>query len=162
MSARLLHYGSTADQPRGNPMKYSRSAWMTATAMTAILAVPTTGCSSSHGDEGVGESSAAQTRNTAPAEACVGAVLATAAWCRTPLTCAATVAAVCGTCVDRGCVARALDALACDPGNTTITGPYPDGSCCSQCANGLTDICDPNLCPSRPSCNDPDAYGKCH
>ncbi len=143
-------------------MNTHRASWLATTVLLSTMAVaaPLMACSSSHDDE-VGESTAAQT-NTAPAEACVGAVLATAAWCRTPLTCAATVAAVCGTCVDRGCVARALDALACDPGNTTITGPYPDGSCCSQCANGLTDICDPNLCPSRPSCNDPDAYGNCH
>ena len=84
--------------------------------------------------------------NSAPAEACVGAVLATAAWCRTPITCAATLAAVCGACVEHGCVVAALDAMACDPDRVTISAPYPDGSCCQVCANGLTDICDPGLC----------------
>lgn len=104
--------------------------------------------------------------NTAPAEACVGAVLATAAWCRTPLTCAATLAAVCGACVNQGCVGQALEQMACDPGKGgrySVVGPYPDGSCCQVCANGKIDVCDPNLCPApqRPSCNNPDAYGNC-
>lgn len=104
--------------------------------------------------------------NTAVPEACLGAILASAAWCRTPLTCAATLAAACGACVDKGCVAQALNQFACDPGKGgqyAISAPYPDGSCCQVCANGKLDVCDPGLCarPSRPSCNDPDAYGNC-